>query len=82
MRVDMPYLGVGKYKIKYDLGIHKKPGLSCDRLQKCFKAGECVEVEKVRYLKYSIWGQTKEGWILMYMNATFYISEVKKKSIK
>lgn len=67
----------GKYGIIYDLGIHKRPGLSCDRIRKCYKAGEVVDIEKIKYLKYSVWGQTEAGWILMYMNKTVYVFRAK-----
>ena len=73
MRRIMPELVPGKYRVKYDLGIHKKAGLSSNRLPCRLKAGSDVEIQKVRYLRYSVWGKIKDGWILLYMNQTFYI---------
>lgn len=65
----------GKYMISYELGIRKKAGLSCERLKKHFKSGEIVQIEQVKYLRYSVWGKTKEGWICMYMNQTYYVKK-------
>lgn len=69
----MPEFLPGKYRVKYDLGIHKKAGLSSGRLSSRVKAGSYVEIQKVKYLRHSVWGKMKEGWILMYMNQTFYV---------
>ena len=70
---NMPEIKLGIYEIKYDLGIHRKVGLTCERLRERLESGIKIEIVKIKYLKHSIWGKIEEGWILLYMNDTFYI---------
>lgn len=70
----MPEIVPGRYRVKYDLCLHKRAGLSSERMMERIKAGEYAEIRKVKRLRHSIWGETMDGWILLYMNQTFYIS--------
>lgn len=79
MRKEIPVLETGKYRILYDLGIHKKAGLSSCRISTCVKAGKIVDIKKIKCLKYSVWGLIEEGWILLFMNETRYAAPCVKK---
>ena len=78
----LPQLEPGKYQILYNLRIHKKTSLSSSRLKQYLHGGERVDVKRVKYLKYSVWGQVEDGWICMYMNQTYYVSVIPKGKVK
>lgn len=76
MREKLPVMEPGKFIIKYELGIHKKAGLTYERLEKHLKSGEVRPIEQVKYLRHSVWGKIPEGWICMYMNQTYYVKKI------
>lgn len=69
----LPIIEPGKYRVKYELGIHKKAGLTCERIKKHLKSDELIQIEKIKYLRHSVWGKIEDGWICLYMNQTYYI---------
>lgn len=75
MREILPVMEPGEYTVKYELGVRKKAGLSCQRLKIHLKSGEHVQIERLKYLKHSVWGKMKDGWICMYMNQTYYVKK-------
>lgn len=78
MKNMLPILEPGAYIVRYELGIRRKAGLTCERLQKHLKSGEIVQIEQVKYLRHSIWGKMKDGWVCMYMNQTKYLRKISK----
>ena len=70
----LPVVKEGCYECLYRLFLRDKAGLNGKRL--CTVPEKTVvEIIEIKYLSVSIWGKTKEGWLCMYMNETFYVKE-------
>ena len=70
-----PRISVGKYRTMYEIYGHLSPGLSLyDR--KLISPGKEVQIGKILYLKYSIWGKCEYGWVCIYMNQKFYLERI------
>lgn len=71
----LPVVKKGYYECLYRLTLRDKAGLNGQkRITVPEKA--IIEIVEVKYLTASVWGRTKEGWLCMYMNETFYAKEL------
>lgn len=77
-----PEMGLGWYRLRYDLSVREGAGLNYPRKNCWFSesvppgmlpAGSMVKVLEIKYLSVSVWGRIPEGWICMYMSRTAYV---------
>lgn len=73
--MDLPIIKNGYYESLYRLYLRDDVGLGT-RIRMTLPEKTIVKITKVKYLSMSIWGETKEGWICMYMNQTPYMKKV------
>ncbi len=70
-------MDIGYYRVIYKLNPHKKPGLAYLKSGREIEKGSIVYVKRISYLKYSVWGEMSGGWICLYMNQSYYVSQEK-----
>lgn len=74
----MPTITPGTYVTKYRLNLREGVGFNF-RTIGVVPAGESIEIIRVKELTVTVWGETKKGWICIYMNRTFYIDKESEK---
>ncbi len=76
--MDLPVVLPGTYQTLCRLSVRTGAGLNFPKRKQLLPAYERILITEVKYLSVSIWGKTKEGWICMYMNHTFYVEKGRK----
>lgn len=72
--MELPIVQTGCYECLYRLVLRDKAGLNGKKLD-TVPAKAVVEIVEIKYLTVSVWGNTRMGWLCMYMNETFYVKK-------
>lgn len=67
----------GKYECLYRLNVYERASLGAEKRAVLEKEAE-IEIIGAKYLKASVWGKMKDGWVCMYMNQTKYLRKISK----
>lgn len=73
--MELPVILPGEYQTLCRLSVRNGAGLNFQKQEHRLPAYERISIKEVKYLSVSVWGKTKEGWICMYMNHTFYVEK-------
>ena len=76
--MEVPVILPGEYQTLCRLSVRNGAGLNFPKQEHRLPAYERISIKEVKYLSVSVWGKTKEGWICMYMNHTFYVEKCRK----
>lgn len=75
--MELPVMKKGKYECLYRLNVYERAGLGANK-RTVLEANSEIEIIESKYLKASVWGKMKEGWVCMYMNQTQYLRKIAK----